>query len=174
MQRLARVGTLWQLATLVVLVLLWLGLSGLLVLSHGQPEAFLHNNLGRFSRNDAFQHLNGISLLVWSIHSLLTAIAIAATWFRRTDVLGVLMVGPTFAILIVLLDQNWADPNWFVVVAVCSIGWLVGSVVAAGYWVAKPGKGRHGNRPTGCGIPARAALRCEDQPGAVHEDGHEE
>jgi hypothetical protein len=174
MQLSARLGALSHLGILAVLVLLWLGLSGLLVVSHGQPEAFLDNNLGHFSRHDAFQNLNGISGLAWSIHSLLTAIAIAATWFRRPDVLGVLMIGPAIAISLVLVEEDWADPNWFVVVAICSIGGLVGAVVAAGYWVARPGKGRQGKRPARCGIQDRAALRCEDHPGAVHEHSHEE
>jgi hypothetical protein len=134
---LTRIRPGWQLATLAVCVSLWLGLTGLLVVSRGNPEAFLLTSLGRFSRADAFEHLNGISTLVWSLHSLLMLMAIVAIWQRRTDVLTVLMIGPVIAVAIALLGQRWADPNWFDVVAVCAIGWLVGIVVGCGLWILK-------------------------------------
>jgi hypothetical protein len=134
----ARMGVGWQLGTLAVLVSLWLGLSALLVGTWGKPETFLVKTLGRFSRDDAFEHLNGVSVVFWSVHSLLVLIAIAATKYRRTDVLTVLMIGPVIAAAIVLLGQSWADPNWFEVVAICSSGWLAGSVVGSAYWIVKP------------------------------------
>jgi hypothetical protein len=142
MRLLACAGRGWQLATLGVLVSLWLGLSGLLVVARGNPETFLATTFGRFSRADAFEHLNGVSIVLWSVHSSLVLIAIAATWCRRTDVLAVLTIGPLIALAIALLGQRWADPNWFVVVAVCAIGWLVGTVVSGVYWVLKPGEVR--------------------------------
>ena len=138
MRLLSRIGRGWQLATLAVLVSLWLGLSGLLVVTRGKPEAFLATTLGRFGRAGAFEHLNGVSILVWSVHSFLVVIAIAATRYRRTDVVAVLVIGPVIALVIALLGQRWSDPNWFEVVAVCAIGWLVGTVVGCVYWVLKP------------------------------------
>ena len=139
MRLLARIGRGWQLATLAVLVLLWLGLSGLLVVTRGKPEAFLATTLGRFGRLDAFEHLNGVSILVWSVHSFLVLIAIAATRYRRADVVAVLMIGPAIASAIALFGQRWADPNWFEVVAVCTIGSLVGTVVGGVYWALRTG-----------------------------------
>ena len=137
MRLLTRIRPRWRLATLAVLVLLWLGLTGLLVVSRGRPEAFLVTTMGRFSRADAFEHLNGISTLVWSLHSLLVLTVTAATWQRRADVLTVVMIGPVIALAIALLGQRWEDPNWFVIVAVCAIGWLVGMVVGWAYWILK-------------------------------------
>jgi hypothetical protein len=153
MQLLARIGRGWPLAALAVLGLLWVGLSGLLVVTRGKPEAFLTTTFGRSSRADAFEHLNGVSTLVWSVHSLLVLTAIAATRYRRTDVLAVLIIGPAIAASIALLGQQWADPNWFEVVAVCAIGSVAGTVVGSAYWVLMPREARRQNsldqgRPT--------------------------
>jgi hypothetical protein len=49
----------------------------------------------------------------------------------------VLTIGPVIAGAIALLGQRWADPNWFQVVALCAIGWLVGTLVGGVYWVIK-------------------------------------
>jgi hypothetical protein len=138
MQLLARIGPGCRVGIVAALASLWLVLSGLLVFTRGKPEAFLLTTFGRFSRDDAFEHLNGVSVLVWSVHSLVVLMAIAAARYRLTDVLTVLMIGPVIATTFVLLSQNWADPNWFIVVAVCSIGWMVGLVVGSVYWALKP------------------------------------
>ena len=143
-QLLVRLGLGCQLATLVFLVSIWFGLTGLLSVGWGQPEALLVRTFGRYSMHDAFEHLNDISTHVWSVHSLLVLIAIAAKWHRRTDVLTVLMIGPVIAAMIVLIDQRWTDPNWSDIVAVCSIGSLVGSVVGLTYWFLMPRKVRPG------------------------------
>ncbi len=137
MRRLARGVPAGQLATLGVLITLWLGLSGLLVVTRGQPETFLAASFGRFSRRDAYEHLNAISIVAWSLHSSLVLTAIAATRYRRTDVLIVLMIGPVIASVSAVLGQNWADPSWFQVVAICTIGWLAGTVVGGMYWMFK-------------------------------------
>ena len=44
--RLASSVPAWQLATVGVLISLWIGLSALLVVTRGQPEAFLAADLG--------------------------------------------------------------------------------------------------------------------------------
>ena len=132
-----RLGPGCQFATLALLVSIWIGLTGLLVVSRGKPEAFLVRTLGGFSMPDAFKHLNECSTLAWSLHSILVLVAMAAKRYGRTDVLTVLMIGPVIAASIVLVDQRWTDPNWFNIVAVCSIGSLVGSIVGLSYWVLK-------------------------------------
>jgi hypothetical protein len=126
-----------QLATLGVLVSLWLCLSGFLVVARGNPEAFLVRTVGRFARDDAFENLNGVLNHFWLLHSSLFLIAILAAWHRRTDVLIVLMIGPVIASALALVAQPWSDPNWFQIVAICSIGWLVGTLVGLAYWVVK-------------------------------------
>jgi hypothetical protein len=133
-QLLARIGSALQLGTLAALVSVWLGLSGLLVVSRGNPEAFLVTTFGRFSMDDAFENLNGVTVGLWCVHSFLVVTAIAAVWYRRPDVLAVLMLGPVMASAIALPGQRWSDPNWFDVVAVCVICWLVSTVVGVVYW----------------------------------------
>jgi hypothetical protein len=137
MQRLARLRSASQLAAAALLVSLWLGLTVLLLASRGQPEAFLIKKFGRFSRDDAFEHLNGIAVIAWPVFSILVLIAMATTRYRRPVALAVLMIGPVIAASIVLIDQRWADPNWFEIVAVCSIGSLVGSIVVIVYWLLR-------------------------------------
>ena len=137
MRRLARIARAWHFVTLGLLVSLWLGLSCLLVISRGNPEAFLLRNFGRLSRDDAFEHLNGISVTLWLVHSFLVLVAILATWCRRKDVLIVLMIGPIMALAFALLGQQWSDPNWFEVVAVWEICSLVSNIVGQAYWVVK-------------------------------------
>ena len=133
----ARSGSPWWIAALGALVVLWFGLSGLLVVARGDPEALLRTTFGRHGRADAFEHLNGISVLFWLVHSSLVLTAIAAARYRQSDVLAVLLIGPVIALAIGLLGQTWLDPNGFVVVAVCTIGWLVGTVVGGVYWRLK-------------------------------------
>ena len=45
------------------------------------------------------------------------------------------------ALLIGLLGQSWSDPNWFVVFSVCTIGWLVGTVVGGLCWTLRRKRG---------------------------------
>ena len=43
-------------------------------------------------------------------------------------------IGPAMAVIICLLNEDWSDPNWFVIVGVCTIGWLVSTIVGGVYW----------------------------------------
>jgi hypothetical protein len=129
----------WQLVNLGILVSLWLGLSGLLVVARGKPEAFLVTTFGRFSRDDAFDNLDDVTVGFWWAHSSLVLVVILATWCRRTDILFVLMSGPIIALAIsAVFGEKWTDPNWFQIVAVFEICWLVSTVVGQAYWVLKP------------------------------------
>ncbi|WP_165072913.1 hypothetical protein [Paludisphaera rhizosphaerae] len=120
------------------LALLWVGLGILLLLARGDLEALLRRDFGEHARPDAFDHLNGVSTAFWIAHTCLTVVAIAAARSRRTDVLVVLLIGPLIASGISLLGQSWSDPNWLVVAAVCTIGWLASTVVGATYWAFRP------------------------------------
>ena len=132
--RATRIGCGRQTLVLATLVSLWLALTGLLLVSRGNPEAFLFGNLGRYSRADAFEHLNSGLPFFWFVNSSLVLTAIAAARFRRTDVLTVLLIGPVIALAINLFGQEWSDPNWYVFVAVGTIGWLVSTIVGGVYW----------------------------------------
>ncbi len=114
------------------------GWSGLLPVAWGDPEAFLRPTWSRYRRADAFEHPNGISVLGWLVHSSLVLTANVAACSRRGDVLAVLLIVPLIALASGLFGQPWSDPDWFVVVAVCTIGWLVGTVVGVVYWVPRP------------------------------------
>src|SRR5215203_5451184 len=83
--RATRIGCARQTLVLATLVSLWLALTGLLLVSRGNPEAFLSGNLGRYSRADAFEHLNSGLPFFWVVHSSLVLTAIAAARFCRTD-----------------------------------------------------------------------------------------
>ena len=123
---------------LPTLVSLWLALTGLLLASGGNPEAFLLGNLGRYSRADAFKSLNPILPIFWFVHSSLLVTAMAAARSRRRDVLTVLLIGPAIALAFNLFFQEWSDPNWYVFVAVSTIGWLVSTIVGGVYWSLRP------------------------------------
>jgi len=142
MGRSTRIGPGRNTLTMAVLVFLWISLSGLLLVSWGNPEVFLRRTLGRYSQPDTFKHLNGISVLFWLVHSALLLVGIAAARARRSDVLTVLLIGPAIAVIICLLNEDWSDLNWYVIFAVCTIGWLVSTIVGGVYWSLRPTKGR--------------------------------
>jgi hypothetical protein len=135
--RATRIG--WQaVVVLTALVSLWLALTGLLFVSWGNPEAFLLGRFGRYSRSDAFVHLNPILPFFWFVHSSMLLMAIAAARSRRTDVLTVLLIGPVITLVFNLFYQEWSDPDWYDLVALLTIGWLVSTIVGGGYWMLKP------------------------------------
>lgn len=136
-RRLDRVVHVWPLAALAVLALPWLGLSGLFVVARGDPEAFLQTHLSPHSRADAFENISGILGLFWSVQSILLLLAMGAIRVRRSDVLIVLLIGPIIALALDLLFEQWSDPNWHDIVAIGTIGWMVGSVVGGAYWCLK-------------------------------------
>lgn len=129
-----RTVALWQIFVLGVLFFLWFGLIGLVIIAHGDIEAFLQESFRHNSRLDAFYDLNRASALFWVVHSSLTMTAVAAARFRRSDVFAVLLIGPAIGLVVSLLWQRWGDPNWAVFVGVCLIGWLVGTIVGGMYW----------------------------------------
>lgn len=136
--RTTRIGLGRQTLVLATLVSLWLTLTGLLLVARGNPEAFLLRNLGHYSRADAFEHLNSGLPFFWFAHSTLVLMAIEAARFRRTDMLMVLLIGPAIALVFNLFYQEWSDPNWYVLVAVGTIGWLVSTIVGGVYWSLRP------------------------------------
>ena len=138
MQRLSWIAHTWRLAMLGALAAIWLTLSLLLAASGGDPETMLRTLFARHSRADAFKDLNVILALFWAAHSAASLLAGAAARSRRPDVLTVLLIGPAIVVAINLLEVDWSDPNWFVIVAVCTIGWAVSILVSGFYWLSKP------------------------------------
>lgn len=131
---------LWQGITLGLLVLIWIGVSWLLVVSRGGPESFLRTTFAGSSRPDAFRDLNRTVVLFWVVDSFLVLTALLATRLRRPDVFVVLLVGPAIGLVIGLLSQSWSDPNWSVLVGVCIIGWLASILVCPVYWAVRSGR----------------------------------
>ena len=66
-----------------VLLLVWLGLTILLLAARGNLEASLREAFGDRARPDAFNHLNGVSDAFWFAHTCLTVVGIAAARSRR-------------------------------------------------------------------------------------------
>ncbi|WZO97458.1 hypothetical protein EP7_004492 [Isosphaeraceae bacterium EP7] len=133
--------SLWQSVILGSMLLLWIGLSWLFVVSRGDPETFLRTTFAGDSRPDAFKALNKASVSFWVAHSCLSLVALSAAWFRRPDVLVVLLIGPAMALGLGVLSQQWSDPNWVVFVGVCLMCWLASTLVGLAYWgVRPPGK----------------------------------
>src|SRR4051794_22777870 len=125
---------LWRSITLGALLLLWIGLSWLLVVSRGDPETFLRTAFAGYSMPDAFHDLNRAAFLFWVVHSCLILTALSATRLRRPDVLIALMVGPAIGMVLGLLSQRWSDPDWVVFLGVCLMGWLASTLVGLVYW----------------------------------------
>src|SRR3954463_3312891 len=115
---------LWRSITLGALLLLWIGISWLLVVSRGDPETFLRRTFAGYSRPDAFNALNRAMACFWVVHSCLSLAALSAARSRRPDVLVVLLIGPAMALGLGVLSQRWSDPNWVVFVGVCLMGLL--------------------------------------------------
>jgi hypothetical protein len=124
----------WQLGTLAVMLVLWVGLSMLLIWSRGDPEALLKAFFAGASRPDAFTFLNRGLKLFWSIHTGLVLVAVFAVWFRRPDVLVSLLIGPAICLFLGAVSQQWSDPNWFLFVGGCTMGWLASLIVGLLYW----------------------------------------
>jgi hypothetical protein len=116
------------------MLLLWIGISGLIFVSRGRPETFLRTSFATYSRPDAFYALNRTMRYFWVAHSCLTLTALSATWFRRSNVLVILLIGPAMALGLGVLSQRWSDPNWVVFVGVCLMGWLASTLVSLVYW----------------------------------------
>ena len=129
----------WQIFVWGVFFFLWFGLIGLFMIAHGDLEAFLQKTFRHNSRPDAFYDLTRVSVLFWLVHSSLTTTAFAAARARRTDVFAVLLIGPAIGLVISLLGQRWADPNWAQFVGFCLIGWLAGTIVGGVYWFMRKG-----------------------------------
>jgi len=125
---------LWRSITLEAMLLLWIGISWLLVVSRGDPETFLRTTFAGYSRPDAFNALNRTMAYFWVAHSCLSLTALSGTWFRRSDVLVVLLIGPAMALGLGVLSQRWSDPNWVVFLGVCLMGWLASTLASLVYW----------------------------------------
>ncbi len=158
MRLLARIGSGWQSATVGVLVSLWLGLSGLLIAARGNPKVFLTKMLGRFSRSEAYQHLNASLIGFWCMHSLLVLIAILASAHLRTDVLAVVTIGPIIGSAMALVTQRWTDPDWPLFFGLNVICWGASTVVGIEYWLVKRGE-VHSSRSVEQAPPAPSSER---------------
>jgi hypothetical protein len=123
------------------MLLIWIGLSWLLVVSQGRPESFLRASFAGNSRPDAFNDLNRTLSYFWAVHSCLFLTALSASWFRRSDVLVVLLIGPAMALGLGVLSQQWNDPNWSVFVGVSLMGWLASTLVGLVYWGVRSKEG---------------------------------
>ena len=117
-----------------LLVVIWIALSGLLVLGRGDVEGLLKLAFGRYSKPDAYQSLNRIVGLFWASNGTIVSLASLAAWRKRGDIFAVLMIAPALGCLLCLASEKPSDPNWYDILGICSICWIVGSLVTGGYW----------------------------------------
>ncbi|MDG3004926.1 hypothetical protein [Paludisphaera mucosa] len=116
-------------------VALWLAASGLIVLGRGDVESLLRFIFGHPLHPDALNYVNEVTFAVWVAWSLFVALAIAAAWRRRGDVVLILLSGAVLAILLCFAGERWSDPNWHNIACVCAIGWFVSTLVGGCYWL---------------------------------------
>ncbi len=141
-----RRAELLRIGMIAPLLLVWFAVSTLVLIGRGDVERLLHSTFGHQARPDAFEGLNQVASLFWAVIGGHLGLALVAAWRRRIDVLLVLLIGPGIALGLCVLLENWSDPNWHNVIGVCTIGWLVGTLVAGGYGLATL-RSRPRNRP---------------------------
>lgn len=105
---------------------IWLVLTVFLWRSNGNPQAWLCDKFGPYSRSDAFDGVNQIIGLFWRLHIALTVIAGMALFRRRYDVLTILLIGPSLAAILVGFEEDWSDPAWFTITGLLCLGYLAG------------------------------------------------
>ncbi len=120
-------------AVVLLLALCLLVLGGLVIVGRGDVESYLRSHFEN-ARIDAFQNLSGRVEILTLEHAVLFLLAIFAARRMRADVVLVLLVGPAISLALVAIGQDWSDPDWFVIVAVCVIGWFAGIVFTLLYW----------------------------------------
>jgi hypothetical protein len=107
--------------------------------STSELETWLRERFPR-SRPDAFEGMNSLMnpwvVSLWICWSSL----VASCWILRRYVsVGVLIAAPlTPAVAFLLLDFDFADPNWVVLFGVLTIGALVGVITGAVLCVLPP------------------------------------
>jgi hypothetical protein len=116
----------------------WVALTAFLAWSYPAVEQHLQLLFGKYSRPDAFDGLNNNAVIAWWIHTAVAGVTLAAVRCRRTDVLTVLLIGPSLAAIFLAFAEDWTDPAWFTIVSIVGIGASVGILVSLVYW---PGKG---------------------------------
>ena len=124
-------------AALAFLAMQWLGLTFFILFSRGQQGELLQRAFGRANRPDAFHGFAEASYWFWVVHTAWTLLAVAAIRCRQRDVLITLAIGPLFGLAFGGGPQDWTDPNWFAALAVCTIAWFVGTIVAGAVWRAR-------------------------------------
>jgi hypothetical protein len=127
-----------RLAGLAPLLLLWLATTSFILFARGDAESLLFAMVGPGVKPDRFEHINRGLGPFWVAQTSLCSVAVLAAIRRRGDIILTFLSGPCIALAICAFGQQWSDPNWSEVVSVCTIGWLVATLVAIGYWVAIP------------------------------------
>ncbi|MAG93815.1 MAG: hypothetical protein CMJ48_08715 [Planctomycetaceae bacterium] len=109
-------------------------LCGLQLVATSDLETWLATHTRGTSRADAFDSITRIST---TFTALLGITSLFAAWLvvsHRSQYLLGLAVGPCCAILTYLISYGTSDPAWFTLLALLSIGMLVGSPVT-GVWM---------------------------------------
>lgn len=87
-----------------------------------------------FSRQDAFNGVNGISTTFTVLLAVTSVLAMLLIVFHKSKFLLSLASGPMLAGLAYLVGYGFTDPAWFTLLALLSIGMLVSAPVTTA-WV---------------------------------------
>jgi hypothetical protein len=125
--------------TLGSLAALWAAAIGLLFALPRPPldlEAYLLHEFPP-AHLDAYAHVNGFIMPPFSailVSWLIVSLALLAA--RRWKLLLTNFLGPLVAAAIIVPSIDFADPEWFTMGAVITIGCLVGLVVTGAWWIS--------------------------------------
>ena len=97
------------------------------------PETWLASHAEGFARPDAFDGVTRISPLFATCLGCTCVVAVYFVLSGRLQFLLPLAAGPLLASLVYLADYGLADPSWFTLLVLLTIGMLVSSPVA-GIW----------------------------------------
>ena len=128
-----RIRTEQRLLVPAFMVVSWIVSTGLLLAWHG--ELFGTSSVGR---GQAGGFVGG-SPVVWAEHVSLLALALFAASRGRSDVMGLLLLGPAIAFGLVIVGDRWIDPTWSEeIVRYYTLGWLISLISAIEYYVLFP------------------------------------
>jgi len=106
-------------------------LAGLQFLMTVDAEMWLAEYFHGFARPDAF---SGVNRILRFFVALFCATSILAAYFvtiRRSEFLILLATAPSLATLVYVTGHGIADPSWFQLLALLSIGMLVGVLITS-------------------------------------------
>ena len=109
-------------------------LGAIQILTRSDPETWLSQHAKGYARRDAFNGVTNIMPLFSVLFAGTSLLAAFCVCRQLPQFLISLTAGPMLASLVYLIIHGFSDPAWFTLLALLTIGMLVGSSVTA-VWV---------------------------------------